>query len=138
MFDDQKDDHRSVYDANDRTSCMLLKLKFAEIKKNFDVCQNFIINHIKQISWHDLKLNESKTVTDWEMLLLFNVQRTYRQIEKCRIGEFGVSHRIISWLYNNRDTVYKDFLLLISFSEFSSIKKWSAMRVLLRRIDVEK
>ena len=50
MFDDQKDDHRSVYDANDRTSCMLLKLKFAEIKKNFDVCQNFIINHIKQIS----------------------------------------------------------------------------------------
>ena len=33
MFDDQKDNHISVYDNNDRTSCMLLKLKFAEAKK---------------------------------------------------------------------------------------------------------
>ena len=38
MFDDQKDDHISVYDTNNCTSYMLLKLKFTEAKKNFDVC----------------------------------------------------------------------------------------------------
>ena len=92
MFDDQKDNHISVYDNNDRTSCMLLKLKFAEAKKNFCL----LMNHIKQMSWHDLKLNQSKTVTDRQMLLLFNVQRTYRQTKKCRVGEFDVSRRTIS------------------------------------------
>ena len=49
------------------------------------------MNHVTQMSWHDLKLNENKIVTDRPMILLFNVQRTYRQTEKCRIGELCVS-----------------------------------------------